>query len=99
MSDFPCIRPVGLSGVIVTFAGAMSGAANRAAPRHHPAPRCDFAASPFRRHTPWNGKHAAITALPRQVVPLVRDPKDIADLLSYQLLSGVASVRYDPRQD
>ncbi len=31
MNDFPSIRTVGLSGVLVTFADAMSGAANRAA--------------------------------------------------------------------
>ena len=42
---------------------------------------------------------AAIKVLPQRVAPLVRDPKDIADLLSYQLVSGVVSARCDPRQD
>lgn len=31
MTDYPVVRPVGLSGLIVTFAGAMSEEANRAA--------------------------------------------------------------------
>ncbi|MEM9577666.1 MAG: carboxyltransferase domain-containing protein [Pseudomonadota bacterium] len=31
MSDFPCIRTVGLTGLLVSFAGAMDNAANRAA--------------------------------------------------------------------
>ena len=39
--------------------------------------------------------HKAITGLARQVRPLVRDPHDIADLLSYQLISGVTA-GHDP---
>ena len=34
---------------------------------------------------------ASLKALPAQVAPLVRDPRDIADLLSYQLVGGVVS--------
>ncbi|MDH5798160.1 MAG: urea amidolyase, partial [Paracoccaceae bacterium] len=34
--------------------------------------------------------------LPRKVRPLVRDPHDIADLLSYQLISGTVSAQEDP---
>ncbi len=39
---------------------------------------------------------AAIKALAGQVKPLIRDPADIADLLSYQLVSGVVSAAADP---
>ena len=31
MSDFPCLRTVGLSGILVSFADVMTGPANRAA--------------------------------------------------------------------
>ncbi len=34
---------------------------------------------------------ASLKALPSKVAPLVRDPRDIADLLGYQLVSGVIS--------
>ncbi|SNR52177.1 biotin-dependent carboxyltransferase family protein [Puniceibacterium sediminis] len=34
---------------------------------------------------------AEIKGLPRQIKPLVRDPHDIRDLLSYQLISGVTA--------
>ncbi|MCT4558731.1 MAG: biotin-dependent carboxyltransferase family protein [Pelagimonas sp.] len=36
---------------------------------------------------------AKITALPGRCVPLVRDPNDIADLLSYNLIDGVTTGR------
>ncbi|WP_298840350.1 biotin-dependent carboxyltransferase family protein [uncultured Roseobacter sp.] len=39
---------------------------------------------------------AALKALPGLVEPLVRDPSDIADLLSYQLVSGAVSALADP---
>ncbi|MEP2628261.1 MAG: biotin-dependent carboxyltransferase family protein [Rhizobiaceae bacterium] len=39
---------------------------------------------------------ADIKALPTQVMPLIRDPHDIADLLSYQLISGAISATDDP---
>lgn len=39
---------------------------------------------------------AEIKALPGRVQPLVRDPKDISDLLSYQLVSGAVSATADP---
>ncbi|WP_299677516.1 biotin-dependent carboxyltransferase family protein [uncultured Roseobacter sp.] len=39
---------------------------------------------------------AEIKSLPSRVTPLVRDPHDIADLLSYQLVSGVISATADP---
>lgn len=39
---------------------------------------------------------AEIRALPSHVRPLVRDPHDIADLLSYQLVSGAVSATADP---
>ena len=38
----------------------------------------------------------ALKALPGQTAPLVRDPHDIVDLLSYQLISGVVSAISDP---
>lgn len=42
-------------------------------------------------------KHrAAVRALAGQVQPLVHDPRDIADLLSYQLVGGVVSATADP---
>ena len=37
-----------------------------------------------------------LKALPGKTQPLVRDPHDIADLLSYQLVSGVISATSDP---
>lgn len=39
---------------------------------------------------------AALKALAGRVQPLVRDPSDIADLLSYQLVGGVVSATADP---
>ena len=42
---------------------------------------------------------ASINSLPQQVAPLVRDPKDISDLLSYQLVSGVVSGQSEPERD
>lgn len=39
---------------------------------------------------------AALKALPARITPLVRDPHEIADLLSYQLVSGVISATADP---
>ena len=36
-------------------------------------------------------RRAAITALPKRIMPLIRDPQTIPDLLSYQLISGVVS--------
>lgn len=39
---------------------------------------------------------AAIRELPRRVQPLVRDPRDIPDLLGYQLVSGIVSATADP---
>ncbi|WP_300033398.1 biotin-dependent carboxyltransferase family protein [uncultured Roseobacter sp.] len=39
---------------------------------------------------------AEIRTLPGQTEPLVRDPHDIADLLSYQLISGAVSALADP---
>ena len=39
---------------------------------------------------------AALKALSGMVEPLVRDPHDIADLLSYQLISGAVSAIADP---
>ncbi|PIL20883.1 hypothetical protein P775_07315 [Puniceibacterium antarcticum] len=41
---------------------------------------------------------AEIKALPTQIKPLVRNPHDIRDLLSYQLISGVTT-GYDPEGD
>ncbi|WP_170466905.1 biotin-dependent carboxyltransferase family protein [Ruegeria arenilitoris] len=35
--------------------------------------------------------HAGLAKLPAQIEPLVRDPHDIPDLLSYQLISGMIS--------
>jgi len=34
---------------------------------------------------------AALRALPKRLTPLVRDPRDIRDLLAYQLISGVTA--------
>lgn len=39
---------------------------------------------------------AEVKALPSRVEPLVRDPHDIADLLSYQLVGGAVSATADP---
>lgn len=39
---------------------------------------------------------AALKSLPARLRPRVRDPHDIADLLSYQLVSGVVSATADP---
>lgn len=39
---------------------------------------------------------AEIKALPSRVRPLIRDPHDITDLLSYQLISGAVSAVADP---
>lgn len=39
---------------------------------------------------------ADIKALPSRVKPLIRDPNDIADLLSYQLISGAVSAVAEP---
>ncbi|GFE48998.1 allophanate hydrolase [Roseobacter cerasinus] len=39
---------------------------------------------------------AEIKALPSRIARLVRDPHDIADLLSYQLISGAVSAAADP---
>ncbi len=39
---------------------------------------------------------ATIKALPSACKPLVRDPYDMADLLSYQLISGAVSADTDP---
>jgi allophanate hydrolase len=39
---------------------------------------------------------AALKALPQSVLPIVRDPKDIPDLLSYQLVGGVVSATSEP---
>lgn len=39
---------------------------------------------------------AAIKALPSRIKPLVRDPREIADLLSYELVSGAVSATADP---
>ena len=38
----------------------------------------------------------ALKGLPGKTAPLVRDPNDISDLLSYQLVSGVISATADP---
>ncbi|MFS4580915.1 biotin-dependent carboxyltransferase family protein [Phaeobacter sp. C3_T13_0] len=42
---------------------------------------------------------AAITRLPSACRPLVRDPADMADLLSYQLIGGAISAEADPFDD
>ncbi len=42
---------------------------------------------------------AALAGLARDVTPLVRDPHDIRDLLSYQLVSGAVSARENPFDD
>ena len=39
---------------------------------------------------------AQVTSLPSRCAPLVRDPAEMADLLSYQLISGVVSAGADP---
>ena len=39
---------------------------------------------------------AAVKSLPSSCVPLIRDPTDMADLLSYQLISGAVSAGADP---
>ena len=41
---------------------------------------------------------AEIAALPRRIEPLVRDPADIENLLTYQLISGVTSGEGEDRQ-
>ena len=56
----------------------------------------------FRFITPDDAREAELAArktlkaLPGKTQPLVRDPHDIADLLSYQLVSGVISATSDP---
>jgi len=40
---------------------------------------------------------AHLTALPRAIRPLVRNPHDIRDLLSYQLISGVIAGNEEPK--
>lgn len=39
---------------------------------------------------------ALVKALPSRCAPLIRDPSDMADLLSYQLISGAVSAGADP---
>ncbi len=39
----------------------------------------------------WQPEAGLIRALGRRVAPRIRDPRDIADLLSYQLISGVTA--------
>ena len=41
---------------------------------------------------------AEIAALPRRIEPLVRDPADIENLSTYQLISGVTSGEGEDRQ-
>ena len=37
-----------------------------------------------------------VKSLPSRCAPLIRDPSDMADLLSYQLISGAVSAGADP---
>ena len=46
-------------------------------------------------HRSWS---AVLARLPANVAPRIRDPRDMTDLLSYQLISGAVTGREDPGQ-
>ena len=46
--------------------------------------------------TAQDAHDAMVGALPGRCRPLIRNPQDIADLLSYQLISGAISAKADP---